>query len=79
MKALTQNPEKIVEVMNNSKVVEISKDGQKIRKVSFCQKFVRIDDNGQTLPKFVKNKPKNVPKIYTQYDNSEESAKNQES
>ena len=44
--------------MKNSKIVEISKDGQKIRKVGFNQKYVRIDENGKILPKYVKNKKK---------------------
>ena len=66
--------------MKNSKVVEISKDGQKIRKIGFNQRYVRIDENGKTLKKYVKNKKTNeVPKIHTQYADSEEQAKYQDS
>ena len=69
MKALTQNVKKVAELHQDSKIVEISEDGLKIRKKGFNQRFVRIDDTGKLLPKYVKNKP--TPKIYTQFENSE--------
>ena len=45
MKQLTQSVDKIVQVLENSDVVDISDDKKQIRKRSFNPRFVRIDEN----------------------------------
>ena len=51
---LTTEVKFVVKCLRNSKVIEVSDDGLMIRKTGFTKRFVRIDENGKTLPKYSK-------------------------